>query len=444
MKSTITLAYPVIIGQVGHIMLGVVDSIMVGWVGVIPLAAASLSTRLFSIIIIFGLGMTMALTPLIAEAVGAGHPKRCGALLRQMLPVSVVTMLLLMAFSEGIIFLIPHLNQPPEVVPQAVSYLRILEFSIIPYIFFQVFRQFSEGLSFMWPPMILNILANFMNVFLNWVFIFGHLGFSPMGLRGAGIATFFTRCFMALALIIYVLRSKRYQPFLASFFPFNWDWAVIKSIVRIGSGSGFQYFFEMMAFSGAAVIVGWIDAESLAAHQVALSTAALTYMFANGVSIASAIRVGKARGEKNAVRIRQAGFSAIILGASIMFGFAVLIMILSGIIPHFYGTDPGVIRVASTLLMVVAFFQVSDGIQCVGLGALRGLADVKVPTIAAFISYWLIALPAGYILAFPLGLRAAGIWIGLLLGLTVSAVLLTVRFHKKTILTQGSTQPTRI
>ncbi|HLP57411.1 MAG TPA: MATE family efflux transporter [Candidatus Deferrimicrobium sp.] len=431
-KATFKLAYPVIIGQVGHIMIGVADSVMVGHVGVVPLAAAALANRLFVLIMVIGMGMTMALTPLVAEAIGAKSPEQCGKVLQQGMAISTIMGFILAITVIAMADTIPYLHQPPEVAQSAMSYLVILGASIIPFMLFQAFRQFSEGLSLMWPAMILNIAANIWHIFLNWVFIYGHLGFPAMGLDGAGFSTLITRSVMAFALIAYIMKSRHYKPFLSAVFPIKIDWKTIRTIFAIGTGSGLQYFFESGAFAGSVILMGWLGEVPLAAHQIAMNAIAITYMFGMGVSAAAAVRVGNAKGEQNLTGMRQAGFSAFLLSACIMLGFGVLFILFSHIIPRFYTTDQPVIEVAASLLIVAAFFQVSDGVQVVGLGVLRGMADVKIPTVITFISYWIIGLPAGYLLAFPLGFRAAGIWAGLLMGLTASALLLFYRFHKKT------------
>ncbi len=433
-RTTLKLAIPVIAGQLGQVMMGIVDSLMVGRLGAAPLAAASLSNSIFFLVLVVGIGMSQALTPLVAQSVGAKQPGNCGILLRQGLLVCFAAGLILAAITFGAAGLVPFLNQPAQVAPLAMVYMRIMGISIIPIMIFQAYRQYSEGLSVMWPAMILTLAANGLNVFLNWIFIYGHLGFPAMGLKGAGFSTLGTRTAMAIVMMVYVLKSRKYKGFYLPVFrfPFQLDRQKIGAIIRIGVATGFQYFFEVGAFTGAAVIIGWMGASSLAAHQIALSAAAFSFMFAIGVSSAAAIRVGNAKGENNREGIRKSGFSALILSVLIMATFAGLFVIFRFTIPRFFITDPGVLSLASSLLIIGALFQVSDGLQCVALGALRGMSDVKIPTIATFISYWIIGLPAGYVLAFPLGLKVWGIWIGLSLGLTASALLLTTRFHRKT------------
>jgi MATE family, multidrug efflux pump len=432
--ATFTLAIPVIVGQLGQVMMGIVDSLMVGRLGAVPLAASSLSNGIFFLILVVGIGVSQAITPLVAESVGSNRLERCSKFLKMGLLVCTASGILLASVTIGLAKLIPFLNQPQAMVPIAMEYLEIMGISILPIMLFQVYRQYSEGLSLMWPAMILTIAANGLNVFLNWLFIFGNLGFPSMGLTGAGYSTLITRIIMTIAMIAYVTQSQKYKRFRAPIitFPFEINKKMIGAIVRIGSATGSQYFFEVGAFSGAAIMVGWMGAEFLAAHQIALSAAAFSFMFAIGVSAAASVRVGKAKGEKNRLSIRKAGFSAIMLSASMMAVFAIIFVLFRFQFPTFFIGDTGVIQLAGSLMIIASLFQVSDGIQCVGLGVLRGIADVKIPTIITFISYWIIGLPSGYLLAFPLGFKVYGIWIGLFLGLSSSAVLLTTRFHLKT------------
>ena len=442
-RATLKLAIPVIAGQLGQVMMGIVDSLMVGRLGAVPLAAASLSNAIFFLVLVVGIGVSQALTPLVAQSVGARQPENCGILLRQGLLVCFAAGLILAAITLGAAELVPFLNQPEPVIPLAAVYMRIMGISIIPIMIFQAYRQYSEGLSIMWPAMLLTLAANALNVFLNWIFIYGHLGFPAMGLKGAGLSTLGTRTAMAAIMVAYVWKSRKYKGFYSPVFkfPFQLDWKKIDAIVRIGVATGFQYFFEVGAFTGAAVLIGWMGASPLAAHQIALSAAAFSFMFAVGVSAAAAVRVGNTKGENNRDGIRKAGLSALVLSVLIMSSFAVLFIIFRFTIPRFFIADPNVLSLASSLLIIAALFQVSDGLQCVALGALRGMSDVKIPTIATFISYWIVGLPAGYVLAFPLGFKVWGMWIGLSLGLTSSALLLTTRFHRKTKEVHEPAQP---
>lgn len=429
--STFQLAYPVIIGQLGIIMMGVVDSIMVGKLGAAPLAAASLGNGMTFLILIIGIGLSLAVTPLVAIAVGAGKFEDCGIYFRQSLLVnsifSIIISLLIFFGAD----LIKYFDQPLEVQRQAVSYMRILGLSSVPLLLFQTYKQFIEGLSVMRPAMIITLTANIINAFVNWVLIFGNLGFPALELDGAGWATFASRLFMALALMGYVMNNKFFKQYDVSFHFKSINWKVIKKILSLGLPSGVQYFFEVGAFSFAVIMVGWLGTKQLAAHQIAINLASISFMAVLGISVAGSIRVGNAVGMKDIDETRRAGFTASIMGAAIMLVSGIVFIVFRNFLPTLYVSDQVVINYASSLLIIAALFQLSDGIQAVGIGILRGLTDVKIPTAITFIAYWIVGLPVGYLLGFYFELGVQGVWIGLLLGLTTSAILLTLRFNSR-------------
>lgn len=430
-KATFKLAYPVIIGQVGHMMMGVVDSLMVGKLGAAPLAAASVAHGLFILIAIFGIGVSMALSPLTAMRVGSNKLEECGDVFRQGLLVNTILGLGLAVFAHFTADVVKLLNQPPEVVEQAIDYLRTLGWSIIPMMIFQSYRQFIEGLTIVRPAMVITLLANLANVFANWLFIFGNLGFPAMGLVGAGWATFTTRILMASTLIYYVSTSARFEPYQIQLYYKKIDFNIIRKILRIGVPSGIQYVFEVGAFAGAAIIIGWIGTKELAAHQIAINLAGISFMFALGISSAAAIRVGNAVGKKEIAATRAAGFSAIFSAGCVMGCFGILFISLRYFLPSLYIDDQEVINIAASLLIIAAIFQLSDGTQAVSIGILRGLADAKIPMLITFFAYWVIGLPGGYLLGFIFKLGVLGVWLGLLFSLVASATLLTLRFNIK-------------
>jgi MATE family multidrug resistance protein len=430
-KKTISLAYPVIIGQLGFIMMGVVDSVMVGSVGPVPLAASSVGNSLFILIFIVGLGISIAVTPLVAIAVGGNRYDDCGILFRQSLLINIVVGIIIALIIFILSTLLIYINQPPEVVKQAQSYSRLLGLSAIPSMIFSSYKQFIEGFSVMRPAMVVVLLANLINGIFNWLLIFGKLGFPELGLDGAGWSTFASRVFMALVLMIYVMRAEQFKQYDVTFGFKGINIKVIKKILALGLPSGIQYFFEVGAFSFAVVMAGWLGTYQLAAHQIAINLASVSFMCAVGVSAAGSIRVGNAVGRKNISETRRAGFTAILVSASIMGTFGIVFIILRNVLPSLYIDNPSVISFASAILIIAALFQISDGIQAVGIGVLRGLTDVKGPTFITFIAYWVLALPIGYLLGFKLGYGIVGIWIGLFFGLTISAILLTLRFNKK-------------
>ena len=430
-KDTIKLAYPVIIGQLGHMMMGVVDSLMVGHIGAAPLAASSIAHGLFMLFMIFGIGLSMAISPLTAMSVGAKKYDECGVVFRQGLLVNMIAGI---GITIAIIFgadIIRFLNQPEEIVEQGAAYMRILAYSVIPVMIFQTYKQFSEGLEMMRPAMVITLLANLINVFANWVLIYGNLGMPALYLPGAGWATFSTRMLMALSFVLYVYFSTRYKPYDPTLHYRRINFSMIRKILKIGIPGGLQYFFEVGAFVGSAIIIGWLGTNQLAAHQIGINLASISFMVALGISAAATIRVGNAVGREDIVGIRKAGITAFILSASVMGLFGIIFILFRWLLPTFYIDNPDVIEIAASLLIIAALFQLSDGTQAVGIGLLRGLADAKVPMFITFIAYWIVGLPGGYLLGFTFNYGVQGIWIALFIALTVSAVLLSVRFMIK-------------
>ena len=429
-KETIKLAYPVVIGQLGHMMLGVVDSLMVGRLGAVQLAASSLVNGLILLILVLGIGMSVALTPLVAIAKGSEKHDECGIILRQGLLVNIVFSFLLVVVIYFLADLIHYLNQPVEVAQYAESYLKILNISIIPFMLFQTYKQFSEGLSFTKPPMTILIFSVFINAFLNWILIFGNLGLPRLELDGAGYATLMTRIFMAAAIFIYIRNAKSFQEFDPSLRFKSVNFKVIRKIVNIGVPGGFQMFFEVGGFSFATIMVGWIGVNELAAHQIALNLASITFMVGLGISISVTIRVGNFLGKRDLVEIKKAGYSALFIIAVIMSLFGIMFFAFRNYLPTLYINDVEVIKIASSLIIIAAIFQIVDGLQIVGVGILRGLTDMKAPMVISFIAYWVIGLPVAYLLGFIFDFGVEGIWVSFVVGLTLAAIFFILRFRK--------------
>ncbi|WP_299757272.1 MATE family efflux transporter [uncultured Pontibacter sp.] len=429
-SKNFTLAYPVVLSQLGHILVSVFDSLMVGQTGTMPLAAASLGNSIFTIVLVFGLGVSYSITPLIAAADGRNNYTRISLLLLNGLVSNVLLGILL--FIAGY-FLSPYitiLDQPPKVVELAIPYINILFLSMVPLMVFQAFRQFAEGLSLTRQAMYISILANGLNVVLNYILIFGKLGFEPMGLIGAGWATLISRVIMAIAMAAWVLYAKRFGVYRHFLRLRHLSFIHMYRIFKLGLPISGQMIFEMGAFSFSAIMIGWLGAKELAAHQIAINVAAVTYMMASGIAAAATIRVGNQKGLGNFNAMRVAGYSNLIMGVAFMLGSGLLMVLLNKHIPMLYIDDQEVIQLASSLLIIAALFQISDGVQVVGLGALRGLEDVRIPSLISLLAYWVVGLPIGYMLCFKAGFGASGIWMGLLSGLSVAAILLTLRFRK--------------
>jgi MATE family multidrug resistance protein len=416
--------------MLGQVMTGVADSIMIGWTGTTPLAASSFANIFFSIPLFFGIGVSYAITPLVAQAEGAKDTNKIISTLKNGTLINLVTGFVLV----GLIFLIEpfmySMGQPEEVVTLGVPYLNIIAISIIPAMIFQTYRQFAEGLQRTRVAMIIVVLSNLINIALNYVFIFGHYGFPAMGINGAGWATLIARIIMALSMMAYVFYGKKFQAFTAGFSIGNYSRALISKMLHIGLPAGSLFIFEAGAFGFSAIMMGWLGTTTLAAHQIAINLATISYMITSGMGAAATIRVGNFWGQRDRSNLRAAAFTMIGMAGVLMLAWAMLFVFGRHLLPSLYIDDPAVIKITATLLIIAAFFQLSDGIQVVTAGALRGLQDVKVPSLLVFISYWVIALPLGYWLAFPLAMGANGIWIGLSVGLTLTAAAMIVRFNR--------------
>lgn len=429
LNTTFHLAYPVMLSQLGQVSVGVADSMMVGRLGALPLAAASLGNSIFFVLMMFGIGISMGITPLISIADGKGKTNRISRLFSHGLWINVATSILLTVVVLGLSQGLHFLDQPEEVVVLAIPYLLIITASLLPMMVFQTFKQMAEGLSQTKQAMYITIFCNLINIFLNWVLIWGYLGAPAMGLNGAGWATLISRVLMMILMGGYIFYSQRYRIFKLSLSIRNASLPMFSRILKIGIPTGFQFIFEVSAFSAAAIMMGWIGVNALAGHQIALNLASISYMMATGLATAGMIRVSNQIGKGNIKAMREAGMVVFGMVIVFMFSAAVLFIAARFYLPTLYIDDPEVIVLSASLLIIAGLFQLSDGVQVVGLGVLRGMEDVKVPTLVTLMAYWVLGLPLGYLFAFELGMAEKGIWYGLFIGLSITAVMLFYRFH---------------
>ncbi|MES2457247.1 MAG: MATE family efflux transporter [Bacteroidota bacterium] len=430
-SDNLRLAMPIVVSQLGHTLVHLADSVIVGhFAGTIQLAAVSLVNSIFMLILVLGIGIAYGLTPLIAQENGRKNYDECGKLLSNSLIINVLTGIFLYAFVHfGTLLFIDHIGQTPEVVAYAKPYLGYLSVSIIPLMIFQTFKQFSEGLGFTKQAMLITIWGNIINVILGIVFVKGMFGIAPMGVKGVGLSTLIDRLLMAAVMSVYVMRSHHFKIYIRKFKVTFMDKVRALQIIKIGAPVSMQYAFEISAFSGAAILIGTIGAVEQAAHQVAINLAAVTYMMASGVASAATIKTGNNFGKGDFTDLRNsaiASYHIILLFMSITAG---LFICANSILPYIYTEDMQVIRIAAQLLIIAGFFQLFDGTQVVGLGILRGMGDVNIPTIITFIAYWIIGIPLGYFLGISMNLGVNGIWYGLTFGLLSASLLLFVRFQ---------------
>lgn len=431
-KATLRLATPIIIGQVSQMLMGLTDTYMIGQVGKVPLAASAMAGNIFGIFYIVGIGLFQPLSVLIARGEGAGRPDDCAAFLKHGMALAFAFSFLEMVLLTGLGFFLDRLGQPPEVIAEARAYYFIVVASMLPTFVFQVLRQYCEALHRPWLPMYFMLGAVVFNAFANWVLIYGKFGLPAMGLAGAGWATLAGRFLAAALLWAYLVRARRHD----STWPHgHWlalEAARFREMIRLGVPAAGQLLFEGGAFTAAAIMMGWLGTAPLAAHQIALTIAATTFMFMLGIATAVSIRVGQATGAGDQHRLRAIGFSGLGLCVSGMAAFGLLLFFFSTELARQFVEDPEVVALASQLIVISALFQVFDGAQVVGSGMLRGLSDIKIPTLITFTAYWLIALPGGYLWGVHWQGGAAAIWTFLAIGLACAAVFFAFRFARLT------------
>ncbi|MFK5974530.1 MAG: MATE family efflux transporter [Flavobacteriaceae bacterium] len=437
-RYNVKLSIPVILGMLGHTFVQFADNIMVGQLGTAELAAVSLGNSFVFIAMSLGIGFSTAITPLVAEADGAGNKAngksalKHGLILCTFLGLSLFGLILL---SKPLMHM---MKQPAEVVDLAMPYLDLVAFSLIPLIIFQAFKQFSEGLSQTKYPMYATILANLVNIILNYLLIFGSFGFPKLGIVGAAIGTLAARIIM-VAHIWYLLKNKKkFHDYVTGFNFRRIEKKVMKKIIDLGFPSALQMFFEVAIFTAAIWLSGVLGKNAQAANQIALNLSSMTFMFGMGLGVAAMIRVGNQKGLRNFSELRRIAQSIFFLTFALEVVFAILFLMGRHWFPTLYLNandltnmvdNTEVIFIAAELVFVAAFFQISDGIQVVVLGALRGLQDVRIPTFITFVAYWLIGFPISYYLGLYTDLESTGIWIGLLTGLSASAIMLYIRFN---------------
>lgn len=419
------------------VLTGFFDNIMVAKLGHEELAAAGISNSIFFLISIFPMGVSMAYTTLIGLLVGKNRLNAAHLLVRDSF---YITIILSIASSLVIYFSILNFDvfkQSSEVAVLSLPYLKLLMWSLTPMLFFFLAKNVCDGFSYTTGGMIITLTALVLNIFLNWVLIYGKLGFEAYGLNGAGYATIISRVFMAFSMITLLFYSKAvpiYYKTLKLVLSTKKQFRFFKQIWKLGFPTGLQYFFEIAAFACAAIMAGWFGSKPLAAHQLAITLASLTYMFASGIAAGSNISVAKAIGNKNTYNALQYGKAGHILGFISMGIFAIVFFVFDYELAGLFSDDAEVIKMGAGLLVLGAIFQLGDGLQAVSLGLLRGIEDVNKPSIVTFIAYWVFAIPVGYYLSHHSSTTSYfygvnGIWVGLAIGLTISAIILTYRFY---------------
>jgi MATE family multidrug resistance protein len=431
-RATLLLAVPIAIGQVSQMLMGVTDSIMIGRTGTVPLAASSFGVGVFNVFFIIGVGLLTPVAIFASRSRGAGKHDEAGEYLRHGLLLAVVYGVV----GIGVILLIGRrlqwFGQPPEVLAAVNPFFMLIGLSLLPVLFYLAFRQFAESMGRPWVPTLIILGSVALNAFLNWVLIYGHLGVPSLGLTGAGISTLLSRT-LGSAVIFAWLRA---DPAMRAAWPRRWlapfSVARLRKMLGVGLPASGCLLFEGGAFAAATVMMGWLGAASLAAHQIAISCAALTFMVALGLSLSVGMRISAAVGAGEHARLRPIWLGGTVMGLIQALVIMAVFLAFGRPIAACFIQDASVVSTAALLLVVAAIFQIFDGGQVIHSAALRGLTDVRVPAVITFVAYWLIALPVAYLLGIRGRLGPEGIWIGLAVGLAVAAVLLGLRFLRLT------------
>lgn len=434
-RPTLTLALPIIVGQVSQMLMGVTDSAMIGHAGTVPLAASAFGGNVFNVFYVVGIGLMLPVSILVSRARGAGRPEEAGEFLRHGMALALAFGAIETLAMVGLGTQLTRFGQPPEVLAVVTPFFLLIAASITSVFVYLVLRQFAEAMGHPWAPMFIMLGGVGLNAGLNWVFIYGNLGVPALGLTGAGISTLVSRLLGALVIFLWLRRD----PKVRAAWPARW-WGGearfsrerFKEMLKIGFPASGMLLFESSAFAFSSVMIGWLGATPLAAHQIAITCASMAFMFPLGLSMAAGMRVSRAVGAGDFAARRPIAFGAIGLGMTITGGFGVAFWFGGREIATWFVKDGAVIALAAQLLVVGALFQIVDGVQVIGAAVLRGISDVQVPTLITFAAYWVVALPLGYGLGIRGGLGAVGMWVGIASGLSLAAVLLAWRFARLT------------
>jgi MATE family multidrug resistance protein len=429
-KRNIYIAIPVMLSQAGQITVHLIDNIMVGHVGTTELAAASFAGSIFIVGFVFGMGFTFGLTPLIGQAFGNNRTEKVGEILNNSFYLNLFLSFSLFLVLFALSYFMKYMGQPPDVIELAVPYYRLLVYSLIPFLLFFTFKQFLEGVGNTRISMYVTLFANVINVILNYILIYGKLGFSEYGLNGAGYATLISRILMPIIIIYWLFNHKEFKSYFKYISHNFLKLYELKRLIKISFPIALQLIVEVMAFAFGGIMMGWIGEIPLAAHQIALGLASFTFMVATGVGSATTIRVSHQLGAQKYFEMRRAAYASIHLVVAFMGIGGVLFFTLRDYLPMIFTTDPEVIAVASKLLIFAAIFQIVDGLQMVSISCLRAISDVNYPLLISFVSYGIVFFGISYLLTFVLDLGPEGIWAGFVISLAIASISFLRRFNK--------------
>lgn len=429
---TLRLAVPVMLSQVGQLMVQFVDNAMVGRLGATPLAGVAFAGNMFFFLYIFGLGLATGSTPLVGELYARGNHRKSASFLQNSVLLYSAIGVVICAVQFAMIPLFGHMGQPPEVIEAAIPYYRYLAWSMIPLMLFAAFKQFLEGVGNTRVAMFIIIISNVVSIVFNYLLIYGKAGFPEMGAAGAGLSTLIARTMTPVLIIGYFAWNRSFRRYFSFYNVANYSRERVRSLLSVGIPISLQMTLEGGAFAITGIMMGWFGTTALASNQIAIVLANMAFMIVLSLGSATTIRVSHEYGVRNFAGIRRIASASYRLG--LVWNAATALLFIGGryLLPRIFTPDAEVIAMTGNLLIFVGLFQFSDGLQVMSLSLLRGMQDVKATSVIAFIAYIVVNLPVGYLLGFELGLGPQGLWIGLIVGLTVAAILLGIRFRRFT------------
>jgi len=427
----LALAGPVVLAEVGWVMMGIVDTIIVGPLGPAAIGSVGIGSILFLALAIFGMGLLLGLDTLVSHAYGAGRLDECHRWLLHGILLSLIGAPVLTAVALVGILLLPSWGFPPEVLSLTVPYLHVITWSLLPLLLYASFRRYLQALGIVAPITFALVTANLINAVAAWALVYGHLGLPAMGTTGSAVATLISRIYLAAVLLAAVVWYDRQHHI--SLFTITWKpkKRSLVRLLRLGLPAATQVTLELGVFAAASALAGRLDPVSLASHQIALNLASLTFMVPLGVASAGAVRVGHAVGRRDPQAASRSGWVALILGAGFMSTAALIFIAVPRPLIGMFTSNEAVLAMGRRLLLVAAMFQLFDGLQGVSTGVLRGLGDTRTPMLSNLAGHWLLGLPVGYALCFWWGWGVVGLWIGLSLGLVAIGVFLVLTWRHR-------------
>lgn len=428
----LALASPVIIAELGWMGMGVVDTIMVGRLGAEAIGAVSVGSMVYFTVALFGMGILLGLDPMVAQAYGAGKFADCQRTLVHGIYLGLIVAPPLMALVWWGAPWLELTGIHPHVARPAVAYMRVLTWSTPPLLLYSALRRYLQGIGLVRPVTFALVTANLVNLAGNWALVFGRLGLPALGVVGSAWATSLARVYLATMLLITVVWHAYVEKTGLFHVSLDLEWPRLLRLLKLGVPAGLQLILELGIFALATLMAGWFPPSSLAAHQIVLNAASVTFMVPLGVASAGAVRVGHALGRRDPQGARRAGWTALALGAGFMACSGLAFLLIPRALMAVYTTEPEVIRVGLALFVVAAVFQLFDGLQVTATGALRGAGETRIPMLTNLVAHWAVGLPVGYLLGFPAGLGVVGLWIGLSIGLITAGIVLLAAWARKT------------